>query len=160
MTGNRLATTLGAISLIVGAFLTLKGLGQMEWPTVIPFDDAALLSDSALRRYLLLVLGVFAVVSICVAVTKRSVLLIASVAASVLALLCGAIWPLAVVAWFAAASAVLGRKIGRILSPAENAPAWGGHFFWVPVLMEQQSVCWRTFLLTSPAFMPVRLHYP
>lgn len=128
MTGNRLAWTFGAISLVVGALLTLKGVGQMEWPTVIPFDDTALLSDSALRRYLLLVLGVLSVICICVIATKRSVLVIASITASVLTLLCGAIWPLVAVAWFATASAVLGRKIGRILSPAENAPAWGTAF--------------------------------
>lgn len=108
---KRFASILVAVSFAIGALLTVWGLGHMAWPEALPFSDTALLSDSALRRYLAL-LSIYALLVLMGAKWSRRSPIVIGVTLSVgLAMLAGALWALLVTLWFALASAILGRAI-------------------------------------------------
>ena len=106
---SRIAAILIAVSLVIGALLTLCGLYH---------------SDIAFRRYL-----VFLLVSILLVVmgakwSRRSPIIIGGILVVGLALLAGAIWPLLVTIWFATASSILGMSILSAFRIGKNSSNW------------------------------------
>jgi hypothetical protein len=115
---SRLTTTLIILSLTTGVLLTLWGLGHMPWPEALP------VSDSALRRYLLLLLASALAIAVAAKLGRRSPIVIGFASIVGIALLSGAIWPILVTLWFATASAILGRAVIAALAREKNSINW------------------------------------
>lgn len=121
---NRFTSMLVPISFAIGALLTIWGLGHMAWPEALPFSDTTLLSDSALRRYLTTLFIFVLLVGMGAKWSQRSPIVIGGILSVGFAMLAGALWPLLVTAWFAIASAILGRSILSIFRIEKDSRNW------------------------------------
>ena len=99
----RLGQVLIVTALVLGTAATLWGLSHTPWQAATP-----LAWDSPRRYIVYLIAGVFALRMLSSRLQASCLASYALVAAG-LALLTGAIWPLAVTLWFAAASYILGK---------------------------------------------------
>jgi len=104
-------------ALILVASATLWGFSQMPWPSTSPFAWDSLRCSATLLVIGAVVLGVLS------SWLKVNRLATGSVAACVIAIFTGTVWPLLVTIWFAFASYVLGRAILDLLKiDKENLP--------------------------------------
>lgn len=92
------------IALISGFALTFIGLSNLPWPAAIPWSD----KGSVIRFLGFLLIAIF-FVSLLARKLHGNAVLAGAIAAVLLAIVAGALWPLLVTLWFAGASAILGR---------------------------------------------------
>lgn len=119
---GRFATILVGLALITGVMLTGWGLAHLSWPQALPWWG------SGLSRYVIFLVVCTALViggSLC---SKKNALFIGTVIAVGLALLAGALWPLLITLWFAAASAILGRYVLKGLRIGLEENIWLTNF--------------------------------
>ncbi len=113
----RLGQLLIVTALVLGAGATLWGLSHTPWQAATP-----LAWDSPRRYVVYLIAGVFALRVLSSRLQTNCLATCALVAAGI-ALLTGAIWPLAVTLWFAAASYILGRTtLGLLRIDKDKVP--------------------------------------
>jgi hypothetical protein len=115
---KKIVAPITLLLLFAGTLLTIWGLAHLQWPNALPWTGAGL------RRYV-------SFITVCAALViggsywgKRSPLLLGAAVAVGLSLLSGALWPLLVTLWFAAASALLGRAVVVKLRIQPSADDW------------------------------------
>lgn len=111
-----ISSLLTAIALISGFLLTFIGLSHLPWPAAIPWSD----KSSVIRYVGFLLIAIF-FVSLLAKGLHRNTVLAGAIASVLLAIGAGALWPLLVTLWFAAASAILGGwLLGKLRTKDED----------------------------------------
>jgi hypothetical protein len=102
---NKIPWLFAVISALACLALTISGLLEMSWPSVLPWQGKA-----PLFRYLGYMVTIAVVVCFISQFTRQSVLLVGSGVCIAGVVLAGTMWPLIVPLWFFLASCLLGRR--------------------------------------------------
>lgn len=100
-----------ATAMMVSVCATTWGLSQQSWPDVLPFA-----LGEAFRGYVAFLLSMFLLVMLGAKISHQGPIITGVAIAALIAILSGALWPLAVLLWFALASILFGRVILAFLS--------------------------------------------